>query len=141
MKRNYLKIIVSSLLISVIGVFGVDYFFHLFFSNPMETLSYFLAKMTLYFVFSIAFLFFFNLKKQQFLKVFIAGIVVSLIWGTYYNILPAIFDYYPFGIPLNGLTFLGMGLIGTGIAFGAVHTLAFVIGYYLPKFMLNLFNK
>src|SRR3989344_2912962 len=136
MKKNYLKIIFNSLLISIIGVFGIDYFFHLLFSDPMETLSYFLAKMTLYFVFSVIFLSFFNLKKRRFLKIIFAGIIVSSIWGVYYNILPQIFHYYHFGIP-----FLGTGLIGTGIAFGTVHTLAFVTGYYLTNFVLNLSNK
>ncbi|MCX6779408.1 MAG: hypothetical protein NTU97_04230, partial [Candidatus Magasanikbacteria bacterium] len=123
MKKNYLKIVASSILISAIGVFVVDYLFHLFFSNPMETIPYFLAKMTLYFIFSILFLSVINLQKKEFTKVLIGGIVVSLIWGTYYNILPEIFDFYPFGIPLRGLTFLGMGLWGTGLAFGTVHTL------------------
>src|SRR3989344_2356799 len=125
MKRDDIKILISSILISTIGVFGIDYFSHLLFFNPMETLSYFFAKMTFYFVFSILFLSLFNLKKKEFIKIIIAGIVVSFIWGSYYNVFPAIFDYYPWGISLSGLSFLGMGLVGTGLAFGTVHTLAF----------------
>ena len=46
----------------------------------------------------------------------------------YYNVLPAVFNYYPFGITLAGLTFLGMGLLGTGIVFGTVHAFAFYLG-------------
>ena len=126
-------------MISVVGVFVVDYFSHLLFSDPMETLPYFMAKSGLYFAFSVVFLFVFNLEKKEFLKVLIAGISVSLLWGMYYNILPAIFDYYPFGISLRGLTFLGMGLFGTGLAFGTVHTLAFIGGYYSSKFSLKKF--
>lgn len=137
MKKDYLKISISSIIISLIGVWIIDYFSHLFFSNPMETTPYFLAKMTLYFVFSIIFLTFFNFDKNEFRKVLVAGVIVALIWGTYYNILPALFDFYPFGIPLNGITFLGMGLLGTGIAFGTVHTIAFVGGYYGSKFVLK----
>src|SRR3989338_6216692 len=106
-----MKIAIQSFLISFIGVFVIDYFSHLLFSNPMETMSYFAAKMTLYFVFSILFLSIFNFKKNEFVKVLAAGIVVSLLWGAYYNILPAVFHYYPFGISLQGLTFLGMGLL------------------------------
>lgn len=131
-----LKIILRSLLISFIGVFVIDYFSHLFFSNPMETLPYFLAKMTLFFLFSILFLSIIKVHRKEFLKVLIAGIVVSSLWGIYYNILPAIFDFYPFGIPLAGLTFLGMGIFGTGLAFGTVHTLAFIGGYYVSKWVL-----
>jgi len=138
MKRNYIKIVISSLLISVIGVFVIDYFSHLLFSNPMETMPYFLAKSTLYFVFSIVFLSVFDLQKKELLKVIFAGIVVASLWGIYYNILPVLFDYYPFGIPLNGLTFLGMGLLGTGIAFGTVHTISFIGGYYAARGIISM---
>ncbi len=140
MSKNYIKIAINSLLIAIVGVLVIDYFSHLFFSNPMETGGYFLTKMTLYFLFSIIFLSVFDLNKNEFVKVIIGGVVVSLLWGAYYNILPAIFDYYPFGISLAGLTFLGMGILGTGLAFGTVHTLAFIGGYYSSKFVLNKFH-
>lgn len=144
MKKNYLKIVMSSFLITVVGVFVIDYFSHLVFSDPMETMPYFITKAALYFVFSILFLYFVDLKKKRFLKVFIAGIVVSLMWGFYYNMLPAVMDsvfdidFYPFGIALNGLTFLGMGLFGTGFAFGVVHTAAFIGGYYAAVLIEHL---
>ena len=137
MKTNYLKIIIYSLVITGVGVFVIDYFSHLVFSDPMETVPYFFTKAALYFVFSLLFLSFVELKSKRFLKVLIAGVVVSLLWGFYYNILPAVMDsvfnidFYPFGVALNGLTFLGMGLLGTGFAFGVVHTAAFVGGYYV----------
>lgn len=139
MHKNYIQIVIKSLLISVIGVFVIDYFSHLLFSNPMETLSYFFAKITLYFVYSIIFLSVSNLEKSEFGKVAVGGVVVSLLWGTYYNILPSVFDYYPFGIPLVGLTFLKMGFLGTGLAFGAVHTFAFIGGYYSAKRIVRFF--
>jgi hypothetical protein len=131
--NNYLKIITKSLLIALSGVFVVDYFSHLAFSSPMETWPYFWAKATWYFVFSIIFLSVIKLEKNEFIKVAVGGVLVASLWGAYYNILPAIFDYYPFGIPLSGLTFLGMGLFGTGLAFGTIHVVAFVGGYYLTK--------
>lgn len=139
MKKNYIKIAIKSLLISVIGVLVIDYFSHLFFSNPMETPPYFMAKTTLYFIFSILFLSIINLKEKEFIKVLAGGIAVASIWGLYYNVFPLIFDYYPFGIPLAGLTFLGMGIFVTGVAFGTVHTLAFIGGYYSAKRILKFF--
>ncbi len=139
MSKNYIRIIIRALVISVVGIFVIDYFSHLLFSSPMETIDYFLAKLMLYFVFSIIFLSLVKLGEKEFVKVLAAGIVVAAVWGMYYNILPQIFDYYPFGIPLRGLTFLGMGLFGTGLAFGIVHTLAFVGGYYSAKFTLKHF--
>lgn len=135
--NKYLTVGFGALCIAVIGVFGVDYFSHLLFSNPMETTPYFLTKLVLYFVFSIVFLSTTNLQNNRFAKVIGAGIVVSLLWGAYYNILPSLFDYYPFGISLAGLSFLGMGFIGTGIAFGVVHTLAFIVGYYVTIYLLK----
>lgn len=99
----------------------------------METEAYFLTKLTWFFIFSIIFLSITNTEKRSFIKVLGAGILVSLIWGAYYNVLPILFDFYPFGIPLEGLSFLGMGLLGTGLAFGTVHTLAFVVGYYVAQ--------
>jgi hypothetical protein len=136
--RNMKKIFISSLLISIIGVFVIDYLSHLLFSNPMETIPYFLGKMTLYFVFSIIFLSIFNLQKNEFRKVLVAGIIVASIWGMYYNVFPVLFDFYPYGIALNGLTFLGMGLLGTGIAFGIVHVVAFVGGYYINRSIMSI---
>lgn len=140
MPKNLVKIIIGAVITTIVGVFVIDYFSHLFFSNPMETAPYFLAKSALFFVFSILFLSSMNLASNEFTKVLLGGIVVSLIWGTYYNILPVIFDFYPFGIPLAGLTFLGMGIFGTGLAFGIVHTLAFTGGYYSSKFLLKKLN-
>ncbi len=137
MIKNPIKVIVSALSISVIGVYIIDYFSHLLFSEPMETTGYFLGKFTVFFVFSILFLSYINLTKREFKKVLIGGIVVASIWGSYYNVLPILFDYYPAGIALNGLTFLNMGLFGTGVAFGIVHTTAFVGGYYLTKVMFK----
>jgi hypothetical protein len=137
MLKAYLKTIAKSLLITLSGVFVVDYFSHLAFSSPMETWPYFLAKATLYFVFSVVFLSVIKLEKNEFIKVAVGGVLVASLWGSYYNILPAIFDYYPFGIPLKGLTFLGMGLFGTGLAFGLVHVAAFVGGYYFTKFIFR----
>jgi len=136
----YLKIIGKSIIITVVGVLVIDYFSHLFFSNPMETPPYFMAKSFLYFVFSLVFLSAVNLEKREFLKVAVAGIVVASLWGIYYNILPVIFHYYPFGIPLAGLSFLGMGIVGTGVAFGTVHTLAFIGGYYSAKEITKIFS-
>lgn len=133
MKKSPLEIIISSVLISVIGVLVIDYFSHLLFSDPMEPLPYFMAKMSLYFVFSAIFLSVINLMEKEFVKVLVGGVVVASLWGIYYNILPVVYHFSPFGIPVNGLTFLGMGLLGTGIAFGIVHTIAFIGGYYSAK--------
>jgi hypothetical protein len=141
MKKNYLEIVLSSLIIVVVGVYIIDYFSHLLFSNPMETLPYFMAKATLYFVFSILFFSLVDTSQKEFTKVAIAGVIVASLWGIYYNILPAILNYYPFGIPLRGLTFLGMGLLGTGVAFGVVHVLAFVGGYCSAKAIFGLFKS
>ncbi len=136
-KRNYTKVLLGAIFTAVIGVFGVDYFSHKFFSNPMETIPYFLIKLGLYFVFSLIFLYGMNLKKKEFVKVLVGGIVVSSLFGIYYNVLPEIFNFYPLGIALKGITFLGMGELGTGVAFGTVHTLAFIVGYYASKFILR----
>ncbi|HRZ33997.1 MAG TPA: hypothetical protein P5548_03825 [Candidatus Moranbacteria bacterium] len=137
MKRNYFQIVFRAIIISIVGVYGIDYFSHLLFSNPMETLPYFIVKFVLYLVFSILFISFIDVSKKEFTKVIIGGIVVASIFGIYYNILPLMFDFYPAGISLSGLTFLGMELFGTGLAFGTVHTLAFVGGYYFSKFLVH----
>ncbi len=128
-----MKTFLASIVITLVGVFGVDYFSHLLLSSPMETLPYFFTKAALYVIFSFIFLSTANLSQHEFRKVILAGVGVALIWGAYYNVLPEIFHYYPFGIALYGLTFLGMGIIGTGLAFGLVHTVAFVAGYYVSK--------
>ncbi len=132
-----MKIAINSLLISIISVFVIDYFSHLLFSNPMETVPYFIAKATVYFIFSIVFLSVLNLEKSEFIKVAVGGIIVASLWGMYYNVFPSLLNYYPFGIPLRGLTFLGMGLFGTGLSFGTIHALAFAGGYYFSKLIFR----
>lgn len=139
LKKNFINIAIRPLLIAVIGVFVIDYFSHLLFSNPMETIPYFMAKMTLYFLFSVIFLSVVDIQKNESTKIVAAGVSVSLLWGMYYNIFPLVFDYYPFGISLKELTFLEMGLFGTGLAFGIVHTLAFIGGYYSTKVIFKNF--
>lgn len=131
------RIILKSLLISIVGVFIIDYFFHILFSSPMETTEYFFTKAFAYFIFSIIFLKYTNGKITSFLKVFFGGVIIASLWGMYYNVFPIIFDYYPYGISLEGLSFLGMGIIGTGISFGIVHTAAFVGGYYTSKIIIK----
>jgi len=134
---SYLKIFLGAVTIAIVGVFVVDYFAHRFFSSPMETTGYFWAKATFFFIFSLIFLAKVNLSRKEFFRVVIAGIVVSALWGMYYNVFPALFHYYPYGLALSGLTFWGMGTFGTGLAFGTVHTLAFVGGYYLNRLVLG----
>jgi len=141
MENNYFKIVLGAVIISLVAVYGVDYFSHLLFSSPMETIPYFIAKFVLYLVFSMLFLYFIDVSKKEFGKVIIGGIIVASIFGIYYNIFPLIFDFYPAGIALSGLTFLGMGLLGTGLAFGIVHTLSFMGGYYLNKVILKKFSR
>jgi hypothetical protein len=128
-----MRTVLRALVIAAVGVCGIDYFSHLLFSSPMETAPYFWSKATLYFAFSLVFLASTRRDTHEFRTVLLAGIAVALMWGTYYNILPEFFHYYPFGIALYGLTFLGLGLFGTGLAFGTVHALAFVGGYYASK--------
>ncbi|KKS84235.1 MAG: hypothetical protein UV60_C0025G0007 [Parcubacteria group bacterium GW2011_GWA2_43_11] len=143
MKKNYLKIVLGAGIISLVGVWVIDYLAHWLFSNPMETMPYFMVKLALYFVFSILFLLIIKTDKNELLKVVVAGIIVALLFGFYYNIISIIMDklfdiyFYPFGIALNSLSFLRMGLLGTGLAFGTVHTLVFIGGYYSSKFVLK----
>ena len=138
MKKRWMKNALGATIIALVGVFVVDYIAHLFFSDPMETFPYFLAKLVLFFLFSFAFLSLVKLDKKEFLKVVIGGIIVSSLWGLYYNVFPEVFGYYPFGLSLYDLAFLGMGDLGTGAAFGTVHTIAFVFGYYVSK---KIFGK
>ncbi len=133
-KKRVKNLFFQALILSIVAVFAVDFLFHYFFSSPMETTYYFLAKFALFFAYSFLFLKYYKMnKKWEFYMVVLAGAIVSLIFGAYYNIFPAIFHYSPFGISLAGLTFLRMGEFGTGLAFGIVHTSAFVVGYYVNK--------
>lgn len=134
------RIFFGSLIISITGVFIIDYFSHFLFSKPMETTEYFYIKAIAFFLFSIVILRYVNFTQHELRKVIICGIVVASLWGMYYNVFPAIFNYYPYGIALNGLSFLGMGIFGTGLYFGIVHTLAFIGGYYTQRIVLNLLS-
>lgn len=135
--NKYLKYLIQSFLIAIIGVIVIDLPSHFFFSSPMETLGYFLMKMSYYFAFSYIFLIFIDLKpKKELIKVLVAGVIISTFWGIYYNIIPMIFGFTPFGIPLSSISFLGTSIFLTGLAFGLIHIFAFVIAYYLSKLIL-----
>lgn len=134
------QIIIRSLLIATIGVYVVDYFSHLYFSTPMETPAYFLVKAVFFFIFSLFFLrkeFIFKKFNTRLKNALFGGVVIASFYGIYYNVLPY-FGYNPLGISLYGISFLGMGILGTGAAFGIIHTLSFVIGYYLSKPLLEI---
>ena len=134
--NNYLKAFLKSIIISMVGVLGIDLLTHTFLSTPNETFGYFAIKFILFLVFSFIFLLIF--KKPSFYKVAIGGIIVSLIFGFYYNILPLLTGYSTYGISLRDISFLGAGIFLTGLAFGIVHTLAFVVGFYSSK-IIDLF--
>jgi len=124
-KKRFGTILLHALTIGIIAII-LDYLVHLTLTAPMETISYFLTKFVVFFIFSVIFLSI--IRKLTILKIVIGGIIVASIWGFYYNILPVLFDYTPYGIPLSELSFLGTGLILTGLFFGITHTLGFIIG-------------
>lgn len=152
---KYLKLAIASVLIAVFGVYVVDYPFHLFLSTPMENITYFIAKDTLYTVYSFVFLYLasrtdgihIDLTTYRLWKIFLGGFVVAGLWGIWYNVLPWLLevtlkiDFYPFGIPVSGLSVLGQGLIFTGVAFGIVHTVAWMVGYYFTRLFPYLRNN
>lgn len=120
----------------LVGLFAIifDAIFHFFFSSPFETVPYFLAKFVVFSFGALVFLLVVKKKALVFWKVLLGGVVVASVWGLYYNVLPAIFNFNPFGIALKGLSVLGShNLFVTGLFFGVVHTFAFVVGFYLSK--------
>lgn len=130
-KDTFVWNVVRALLISLFAIM-FDALFHFIFSKPFESLPYFGAKFVVYSIFALLFLLI--IRKITFLKSFIAGVIVASLWGTYYNILPPILHYSPFGIPLYGLSVLGeSNLLIVGLFFGVVHTFAFVVGVYASK--------
>ena len=123
------KLLLASLLATFIAIL-FDFIIHYTLSSPMETFGYFFIKFTIYYIFATIFLI---LLKQTFLKIVIAGIVISSLFGIYYNLLPAI-GYTPFGISLKGLSVLGISsYLFVGLFFGIVHTLGFMLGIYSTK--------
>lgn len=131
------RLILASLITVIIAI-SIDYFIHLLFTDPMETLGYFTAKFLVFFVFSLIFFSIFSFVKLRQIYIIIGGIVVALIWGTYYNILPAVSDYSTFGIPLSELAFFGFeNDIIVGLLFGITHVLGFFIGANIGRFFIR----
>ena len=126
-----------SAILAVVAII-FDYIIHRTLTSPMETTGYFIAKFLFFFALAIIILTFYPRKgTREFRYVIITGIVVALLWGAYYNILPALIGYTPFGIPLIGLTFLNYTGFMSGLLFGATHVAAWMIGYYTAKRMLR----
>lgn len=125
------RTIKKSLISSFIAVFIIDLIGHFLLSTPAETYSYFLAKFIFYFIFTLIFLA--KIDKIRIKNSIIGGLIIASIWGIYYNVLPVIFNYIPLGIPLSEISFLGMGILGSGIAFGLLHIIGFVGGMSAVK--------
>ena len=81
------RIFKQALLVSLI-TFLIDYVFHYFFTNPMETLTYFVIKLLLSF-FVATWLFsinkFENNNKKSIWYIIIFGLLFSTLMSTYYR--------------------------------------------------------
>lgn len=120
-------VLLASLTTALLAII-LDFFIHLTLTIEMENAGYFGTKFILFFI--VAFIFFL-LFKPTFFKIIILAIIASGLFGIYYNILPAIFDFTPFGIPLSELRFIGLeesGIILTGFLFGLTHIISVIIG-------------
>lgn len=119
------NIILASLVTALIAVFLIDFPFHYLISSPQEEISYYLMKFAVYFLYSVIFFKFYKITKRSLI---IASLIVSLVWGAYYNVLPSILGYSPYGIALTGISVLGRGVFVSGLLFGLIHMLAYYVG-------------
>lgn len=135
-KLKLSEIFLYPLIVAGVAVLIIDLPTHFFLTSPNETFSYFFTKFIVYYIYSSVFLNFFKLK---FLNIAIGGAIIATLWGIYYNILPLLFDYTPYGIALNGIAFLGItNYLITGLLFGLTHTIGFIAGVYGVKLIEKL---
>ncbi|MFA5821055.1 MAG: hypothetical protein WC873_03065 [Candidatus Gracilibacteria bacterium] len=117
----------KALLVAIITVL-IDFVFHYFLTNPMETLTYFVIKFLLAFTVATALFSYKPLAKSKhpYLIIFITGLIFSALMSTYYRAWELGEAYAPFGSRApdifgitrdNLLLFSGTWWLGHGLFF------------------------
>ena len=88
----------KSLIVALITDF-IDFLFHFFLTNPMESMTYFIIKFLLaFFVSSFMFSWnFYSIKKYEKVTIIITSLVFSTLMSTYYRAWELFEEYAPFG--------------------------------------------
>lgn len=131
MAKKIKKVFWGALIISIIGIV-IDIIVHTFLTTPNETTAYFITKFVFFFIASLIFLSVYS--KQSYIQIIITGILVSALWGAYYNVFPSILGYVPYGIALSGVKFnFTDNNFLSGLLFGITHAGGFIIGALANK--------
>lgn len=133
------KIFQKSLIVAVV-TFGLDFIFHYFFTNPMESLTYFVIKFLLSFFVAVG-LFslkrFINYLNQQKIIAFISGLVFSALMSVYYRAWELGEAGAPFGSRAPNI----IGIERYSILFSAVWWLAHASFFFIGALIVIKFQK
>lgn len=110
---------------------ALDFTFHYFLTNPLETLTYFIIKFLLsFFVATALFSSYAYLARPERRKITIpaAGIIFSVLMSTYYRSWEIFEALVPWGSRAPDIIGLVRGSVFFILAWGAGHTMFFIVG-------------
>lgn len=122
----------KALIVAIITDF-VDFLFHFFFTNPMESLTYFVIKFLLAFTVAVGLFSWrgYSRHSKKFLIIFITGLIFSTLMSTYYRAWELGEAHVPFGSRAPDI----IGITRYSIMFSVVwwlgHATFFSIGAWL----------
>jgi len=128
----------KSVIVAVITVF-IDFLFHLFLTNPMESLTYFVIKFLLAFfvatsMFSLSI---YIKKKNKTVIILITGLVFSTLMSTYYRAWELWESYVPFGSRAPNILGISRESIFFSLVWWLGHAFFFIIGAILANKLIK----
>jgi len=133
MTENIFK---KSLIISIITIL-LDFLFHLFLTNPMESITYFVIKFLLAFFVATG-MFSLNIyTKKKNITIYISGLIFSTLMGAYYRAWELGEAHVPFGSRAPDI----LGIYRESILFPLIWWLGHALFFIIGVFIVNKFIK
>lgn len=130
------RIFKKSLIVAIVTLI-LDFLFHVFLTNPMESLTYFVIKFLLaFFVASAMFsLSIYKLKeKKRKIIIILSGLIFSTLMSTYYRVWELSEAHIPFGSRAPDILGISRETILFALVWWLGHALFFIVG-------IIIFNK
>ena len=130
------KIFKKSLIISIIIIL-LDFLFHLFLTNPMESITYFVIKFLLAFFVATG-MFSLNIyTKKKNITIYISGLIFSTLMSIYYRAWELGEAHVPFGSRAPDI----LGIYRESILFPLIWWLGHALFFIIGVFIVNKFIK
>jgi len=129
---------VKPLIVAIVTII-LDFLFHVFLTNPMESLTYFVIKFLLAFFIAVAMysLKYYIKKKKPFLTISLTGIVFSTLMSIYYRAWELGEAHVPFGSRAPDILGISRDTIFFSLTWWLGHAAFFVAGVLVANKLIK----